>query len=129
MPCRSSVAHEATEKQTPPLAGRRSHLKMFERISKVDIPQNDATRNGPQPIIIAQWELNSRESLRVELHEFKGVQIIGIRKWFPAANGAMAPGKDGINLNLKHLPRLAAAVNDALSKALEDGLITVETGQ
>jgi Transcriptional Coactivator p15 (PC4) len=79
-----------------------------------------------EPVIIAQWELNSRESLRVELHEFKGVQIVGIRKWFPAASGAMAPGKDGINLNLKHLPRLAAAVNDALSKARQQGLIMDE---
>jgi hypothetical protein len=102
---------------------------MFERISKVDISQNDATRNGPQPIIIAQWELNSRESLRVELHEFKGVQIIGIRKWFPAANGAMTPGKDGINLNLKHLPRLAAAVNEALSRARGDGMIPADSGR
>jgi hypothetical protein len=82
-----------------------------------------------EPVIIAQWELNSRESLRVELHEFKGVQIVGIRKWFPAASGAMAPGKDGINLNLKHQPRLAAAVNDALSKARADGLITADDGR
>jgi hypothetical protein len=77
-----------------------------------------------EPTIIAQWELNSRESLRVELHEFKGTQLIGIRKWFAAANDAMAPGKHGINLSLKHLPRLAAAVNDALSKARAEGLIT-----
>jgi hypothetical protein len=81
-----------------------------------------------EPTIIAQWELNSRESLRVELHEFRGTKIIGIRKWFSAPNGAMAPGKDGINLNLKHLPRLAAAVNDALSKAREDNLITADSG-
>jgi hypothetical protein len=106
---------------------------MFERISKVDISQNDATDNAPrdesQPVIIAQWELNSRESLRVELHEYRGTQLIGIRKWFAGANGAMAPGKSGINLNLKHLPRLAAAVNEALSKAQRDGLIFAEDGR
>jgi hypothetical protein len=97
----------------------------------VDLSQNAATRNRSeesQPVIVAQWELNSRESVRVELHEFKGTQLIGIRKWFAGANGAMAPGKSGINLNLKHLPRLAAAVNDALSKAREDGLITSDSG-
>jgi hypothetical protein len=82
-----------------------------------------------EPAIIAEWELNGRESLRVELHEFKGTQIIGIRKWFSGSNGSMAPGKDGINLSLKHLPRLAAAVNDALSKAREDGLITADNGR
>jgi transcriptional coactivator p15 (PC4) len=82
-----------------------------------------------EPVVIAQWELNSRESVRVELHEFKGTQLIGIRKWFAGANGAMAPGKSGINLNLKHLPRLAAAVNDALSKAREGGPIFAEDGR
>jgi hypothetical protein len=106
---------------------------MFERISKVDISQNDRTRNGArnesQPVVIAEWALNSRESLRVELSEFRGTQLIGIRKWFAAANDAMAPGKHGINLSLKHLPRLAAAVNDALSRALEDGLITADDGR
>jgi Transcriptional Coactivator p15 (PC4) len=81
-----------------------------------------------EPVIIAQWELNSRESLRVEIHEYRGTQLIGIRKWFAAENGVMAPGKHGINLSLKHLPRLAAAVNDALSKAREDGLITSDSG-
>ncbi len=74
--------------------------------------------------VIAEWELNKRESLRVELHEFKGTKIIGIRKWFPGSTGDLIPGKDGINLSIKHLPRLAAAVNDALSKARADGLIT-----
>jgi hypothetical protein len=102
---------------------------IFERIRKVDISQKDETHNGARPVIIDQWELNSRESLRVELHEFKGVQIIGIRKWFATANGAMAAGKDGINLNLKHLPRLAKAVSDALSKARMNGLISADDGR
>jgi Transcriptional Coactivator p15 (PC4) len=79
-----------------------------------------------EPVIIAQWELNRRESVRVEIHEFKGTQLIGIRKWFAAANDTMAPGKHGINLSLKHLPRLAVAINDALSKARADGLITAD---
>jgi Transcriptional Coactivator p15 (PC4) len=79
-----------------------------------------------EPVIIAQWELNSRESLRVELHEYRGTPLIGIRKWFAAPNDAMAPGKQGINLSLKHLPRLADAVNDALSKARADGLIPAD---
>ena len=82
-----------------------------------------------EPVIIAQWELNSRKSLRVELHEYRGTPLIGIRKWFAASGDAMAPGKHGINLSLKHLPRLAAAVNDALSKARADGLIPAEDGR
>lgn len=99
----------------------------------MNVSQNDETRNSSrnesQPVIIAQWELNSRESLRVELHEYKGTQLIGIRKWFAGASGVMTPGKSGINLSLKHLPRLAAAINDALSKAREEGLITADDGR
>jgi Transcriptional Coactivator p15 (PC4) len=99
----------------------------------VNVSQNDETRNSSrnesQPVIIAQWELNSRESLRVELNEYRGTQLIGIRKWFAGASGVMTPGKSGINLSLKHLPRLAAAINDALSKAREEGLITADDGR
>jgi len=82
-----------------------------------------------EPVIVAQWELNRRESVRVEIHEFKGTPLICIRKWFAAADDTMAPGKQGINLSLKHLPRLAAAVNDALSTAREEGLITPDDGR
>jgi|SRR5450631_1000150 hypothetical protein len=97
----------------------------------MDISQDEGARNsaGLKPVVVAEWELNKRESLRVELHEFKGTQLIGIRKWFVGSGGAMTPGKSGINLSLKHLPRLAAAVNDALSKAREDGLIPLDGGR
>jgi hypothetical protein len=78
------------------------------------------------PAVIAEWELNKRESLRVELHELKGTKIISIRKWFPGANGSLIPGRNGVNLSLKHLPRLAAAVSDALAKARADGLVAAE---
>jgi hypothetical protein len=38
----------------------------------------------------------------------------------------MAPGKQGINLSLKYLPQLAAAVNEALSRARHTGLLTAD---
>jgi hypothetical protein len=77
-----------------------------------------------ESIIIAQWELNRRETLRIELHEFKGNQLIGVRKWFASDSGALAPGRDGINLNVKHLPKLAEAIAQALSRANAEGLIS-----
>ena len=77
-----------------------------------------------EPTIIAQWELNRRETLWVELHEFRGTKLLGIRKWFTADNGELAPGKSGINVNLKHLPKLAEAINDALVRANAEGLIS-----
>lgn len=91
-----------------------------------DISRSDRAHNAEMaapPTIIAEWEINRRESLRVELHEFKGTMIIGIRKWFTTTVGGLAPGKDGINLSLKHLPRLAAAVTQALEIARAQGNI------
>lgn len=95
----------------------------------MDIAQGERGGNAPMdaaPKIIPEWELNRREILRVEIHEFKGTQIIGVRKWFRTADGELAPGKDGINLSLKHLPRLASAVAEALAVVQADGLIQGE---
>jgi hypothetical protein len=76
-----------------------------------------------EPVVIAEWALNRRETLRVELHQFKGTDLIGIRKWFVSESGALAPGKNGINVNLKYLPQLAAAVNEALAVARANGAL------
>lgn len=81
------------------------------------IAHDEVDRNAREPTIVAQWELNRRESVRIELHQFKGHPLIGIRKWFAAEDGTLRPGKDGINLNVKHLPKLAAAISEALSLA------------
>jgi hypothetical protein len=73
--------------------------------------------------IIAEWPLNKRESARVSIEKYNGVWLINLRKWFEAENGEMRPGKQGIALGMRHLPQLAAAVNDALSIARQRGLV------
>jgi Transcriptional Coactivator p15 (PC4) len=66
-------------------------------------------------IIVAEWAINRRESVRVSVEQYKGVDLVNIRKWFKAEDGSLRPGKAGIALNVKHLPRLTEAMTMALS--------------
>jgi hypothetical protein len=74
-------------------------------------------------IIIAEWQVNRGDRVRVSIEQFKGVDLINIRKWFEAEDGSLRPGKAGIALNVKHLPQLADAMVKALADARERGLV------
>jgi hypothetical protein len=77
-------------------------------------------------IIIAEWKVNRHEHIRVSIEQFKGVDLINVRKWFEAEDGSLRPGKAGIALNVKHLPQLADAMVKALSGARERGLVLAD---
>jgi hypothetical protein len=74
------------------------------------------------PTIIAEWPKNERETVRVALDEFNGHSTVNARLWFRAADGEMRPGK-GLAIGIRHLPALAAALNEALAVAIERSLI------
>ena len=73
--------------------------------------------------IIAEWKVSRHEHVRVSIEQFKGVDLINIRKWFEAEDGSLRPGKAGIALNVKHLPQLADAMVKALARPRERGLV------
>lgn len=73
--------------------------------------------------IIAEWQLNRREHLRISIEQFNRIWLINIRKWFDADDGALRPGKHGIALGVKHLPQLADAITKALAAARTRGLV------
>jgi hypothetical protein len=77
-------------------------------------------------MIVAEWPLSRHERLRVSVELFKDVWLVNCRKWFEAENGELRAGKQGIALGVKHLPRLAEAVAEALLIARERGLIAVD---
>jgi hypothetical protein len=73
--------------------------------------------------IIAEWPVNKRERVRVSIEKFKGVDLINLRKWFLADNDdTLRPGKGGIALNVKHLPKLVDAIVKALAVAMAQAL-------
>jgi hypothetical protein len=73
--------------------------------------------------IIAEWQINRHERVRVSIEQFKGVDLISVRKWFEAEDDSLRPGKAGIALNVKHLPQIADAMAKALFVARERGLV------
>lgn len=67
-------------------------------------------------VILAEWPKTQRERIRVTLDEYKGTPTISIREWYEAQPGLIEPGKVGITLSAKHIPKLAEALNRALVK-------------
>ena len=79
------------------------------------------------PIVIAQWWKNrGGESVRVTLSTYADRNLVDHRTWF-TADGKLQPGK-GFAADVKHLPRLAAALAKAVAKATELGLIPTDNG-
>ena len=50
--------------------------------------------------IIAEWQKNSREVLRVRLDEFKGQPVICCRAWYADGNGIQRPGRGGLTISV-----------------------------
>jgi hypothetical protein len=81
------------------------------------------TRPLDEPIIIRQWWKNrAGEAVRVTLSTYADRNLVDLRTWF-TADGKLHPGK-GLAADVRHLPRLAAALTKAEAKATELGLIT-----
>lgn len=78
------------------------------------------------PIIIAEWPRNAREALRLSLSEFRGAPMVDLRVWFDDGAGRMQPGRSGLTLSTKHLPRLAEAMARALAEAEARGLVATD---
>jgi hypothetical protein len=74
------------------------------------------------PVVIAEWPRNSREVVRVELHEFNGRAVVGARVWYRDGD-QIKPAKMGLTLSVKHLAPLAGAMGKALERAIELGLV------
>lgn len=74
------------------------------------------------PIIVAEFERNSREVLRVSLDQYRGRDTLDIRIWF--RDGAeLKPGRKGLTMSVVHLPALAEGLQLALARAKAEGLI------
>ncbi len=78
----------------------------------------------PEPVVISEfWANRHGESVRVQLREYEGRALVDVRKHFTATDGKLQPTKKGLSIAIARLPDLAGAINKALSKAIELGLI------
>jgi hypothetical protein len=79
-----------------------------------------------EPIIVAQWWRNRRgEAVWVQLSTWQDHNLIDVRTWRSSSDGKLVPGK-GFAADVRHLPRLAAALARAEAKATELGLISAD---
>jgi hypothetical protein len=65
--------------------------------------------------ILAQFEKNSREVVRIRRVTYNGRELVDIRSWYPAGD-ALKPGK-GLSLRIEQLKELRKALA-AAEKAL-----------
>jgi hypothetical protein len=79
------------------------------------------------PLVVAEWQRNSREIIRVALDSYNGAPTIDLRAWWQDNEGNWRPGRSGLTLSLKHLPALADGLTEALQQARALGLIEPAT--
>ena len=74
------------------------------------------------PVVIAEWDRNAREVVRVTLDYFKEHYTINVRIWYHSGR-ELRPSRSGITLAVKHLPAMAEAIHAALARAQQLGLL------
>jgi hypothetical protein len=78
----------------------------------------------PEPVIISEFWANRRgESVRVQLSEFEGRVLVDVRRHYTDKEGKLRPTRKGISIAVTRLTELAGAINQAVAKARELGLI------
>jgi hypothetical protein len=75
------------------------------------------------PWIIAEWEKNSREMIRVGIDSYRGKTLISIRTWYFDDEKKLKPGKQGATYELKHLKKISKALKQANIQVRKNGLI------
>ena len=73
--------------------------------------------------LVDQWAKGGGDVVRVELSQYRGHDMVGVRVWRPCSCGDDKPLKNGISLTVKHLPKLIRALRRARKKAVEAGLL------
>lgn len=76
--------------------------------------------------IITDIEKNATEFIRVELSEFNGHDLVGIRVYVNRDDGDPTPTKKGITCNVSLIPELKQAILKAEQEAIDAGLLRVD---
>lgn len=84
--------------------------------------------------LIARIRKNSREQVHVELSEFgpeagKVFNMVAARVHYDAGSGQYRPGKNGLNVQVKLLPELVTALQQAEAEARAAGVLLDEVDE
>jgi Transcriptional Coactivator p15 (PC4) len=98
-------------------------------IAEAEKATNAPPRNGrsrptlAEPVTVARfWKNRSHDAIVVELSTFENRNVVDVRTNV-MSHGRLVPTTKGISLAVLRLPDLAKAINKALAKARELGLI------
>jgi hypothetical protein len=72
--------------------------------------------------VVADIPKNQRETIRVELDEYEGNQLVATRVWY-SDDGELKPTRKGLSIAIKHLPAIRAALEQAEKVARAEGLL------
>jgi hypothetical protein len=82
----------------------------------------------PEPVEIAKfWKNRRHDAIVVSLSTFQGRNIVDVRMHAMTKDGKLQPTGKGVAMVVLRLPELAAAINIALTKAKELGLLDDES--
>ena len=83
-----------------------------------------------EPVIVDRmWANRQHDAVFVTLQTFRDQNLVDIRKHVMDTNGKLVPTPKGIALKIARLPDLAKAVEKALRKARDLGLLDGEGGE
>jgi hypothetical protein len=87
-----------------------------------------ASKQQIAPAWSGEHRLNQREAVRIEISDYRGQLIFDLRRCFYPDGEPPRPTKKGLACAVKHLPALAALLNEALHHARVKGLLPTEGG-
>jgi Transcriptional Coactivator p15 (PC4) len=88
---------------------------------------NERAPTLPEPIEVAKFFKNRRKDvIVVSLSTYEGRNLVDIRQHFTNEAGQNRPTSKGVAMVVLRLPDLAKAINKALAKAQELGLVDGE---
>ena len=70
----------------------------------------DASSESDHDVLVAQFEKNKKEEVRLSVGTFHGRKIINIRVYYKDDDGTWKPGKQGLALSVERYKDLAGAI-------------------
>jgi hypothetical protein len=83
----------------------------------------DTPSQSSDDIVVAQFEKNKKEEVRISVGTFHGRRIINLRVYYKDDDGTWKPGKQGLALSVERYKDLAGAVLQVGEHLKANGLI------
>jgi hypothetical protein len=83
----------------------------------------DASSQPNDDVVVAQFEKNKKEEVRISVGTFHGRKIINLRVYYKDDDGTWKPGKQGLAVSVERYKDLAGALLQVGEHLKTKGLI------